>query len=307
MPRDAKVYSVLIASPSDVQVERHVLRDVVYDWNRIHSRKDGLVLLPVLWETDAHPASGDRPQQIINRQIVDESDIVIAVFWYRMGSATGAHPSGTAEEIDRFLKNRKQVLVYFSEANIPIDHDPDQLRTLKSYRDVLKNSALIWTFKDPEHLHKLATAHLASAINELVLQGSGAPVLQTGESKRIRRPEITVVGEYPPHQSLQLSSAKPMSVRSLDYMTNEGVRIAREEFTALRGHQIEVPIQHDHLVKIHNLKPRTGAEAIAVKFKLRFTWDGEEGEIQEVYLPAMMMPGFKSINSTATYYMNVIA
>ena len=61
------------------------------------------MLEPVGWETHSVPELGDRPQAIINRQILRESDLLIAVFWTRIGTATGAHPSGTVEEIEEHL------------------------------------------------------------------------------------------------------------------------------------------------------------------------------------------------------------
>lgn len=96
-------YSVMIASPSDVVQERRQIREVIHEWNSIHAAERGVVLLPVGWETHTAPAMGDRPQALINEQIVRECDLLIAVFWTKIGSPTGEEISGTVEEIKKHL------------------------------------------------------------------------------------------------------------------------------------------------------------------------------------------------------------
>ena len=99
MAYSANVYNVLIASPSDVAEERQLVRQDVYSWNELHSRDLNVVLLPVSWETHIAPQLGDRPQGIINKELVDISDALIGIFWTRLGSPTGVEASGTVEEI----------------------------------------------------------------------------------------------------------------------------------------------------------------------------------------------------------------
>ncbi len=47
------------------------------------------VLLPLRWETHTAPEYGTRPQEVINRAIVDECDLLVGIFWTRIGSHTG--------------------------------------------------------------------------------------------------------------------------------------------------------------------------------------------------------------------------
>ena len=69
MSYPATVFRIMIASPSDVEAERKIIRDVIHQWNAMHSKATSLVLLPVGWETHSAPEMGDRPQEIINKQI----------------------------------------------------------------------------------------------------------------------------------------------------------------------------------------------------------------------------------------------
>lgn len=96
----ANVLNVMIASPSDVIQERLAIRDVITEWNTIHARDRKTVLMSIGWETHAVPDMGDRPQAIINKQLLHDADLLVAVFWARLGSPTGVAASGTIEEIE---------------------------------------------------------------------------------------------------------------------------------------------------------------------------------------------------------------
>ena len=115
MPYDAKVVTVVIASPGDVAQERLAAQRIVYEWNAIHSRDRAIVLQPVMWETHASPAMGDRAQGIINHQIIKDADLLVAIFWTRIGTPTGAAASGTVEEIEEHLKASKPAMIYFRQ------------------------------------------------------------------------------------------------------------------------------------------------------------------------------------------------
>src|SRR5579871_1904897 len=109
MPRETRCYEVLIASPGDVQAERQIIVECIDDWNAAHSRSSSVILQPRRWELDVYPELGDRPQEIINKQIVDTADIVLGVFWHRIGTPTGQAESGTVEEIERFVAAKRPV------------------------------------------------------------------------------------------------------------------------------------------------------------------------------------------------------
>jgi hypothetical protein len=142
MVRNATVLRVFIASPSDVNAEREVIANVVGRWNAVHSVSTGIVLEPVRWETHAHPDAGAPPQEIINHQIVDDSDIVVGIFWTRLGTPTPKAESGTTEEIERLRSRNKHVLLYFSTAPLPQQHDREQFLKLQAYKATLQKDTL---------------------------------------------------------------------------------------------------------------------------------------------------------------------
>ena len=112
-------------------------------------------ILQIHWKSHSHPDAGANPQDILNRQIVDESDFIIAVFWTKLGTPTDHYDSGTVEEIEKFIQAGKPVLLYFSnQPVVPGSVDTEQFDRLKEYQEKIKNKALyaefstVWNFRE---------------------------------------------------------------------------------------------------------------------------------------------------------------
>lgn len=149
MAYNARVYRILIASPSDVIEERNQISKVIQEWNDLQSFNRKVVLLPLKWETHSSPELGKRPQDIINKEVVDYCDMAVGVFWTRIGSPTGTHKSGTIEEIERVGKSGKIVMLYFSKAKIEPDSiELEQYQNLKEFKKKTYPNGLIETYTD---------------------------------------------------------------------------------------------------------------------------------------------------------------
>ncbi|WP_019281408.1 DUF4062 domain-containing protein [Vibrio anguillarum] len=164
MTYKAEVHRILIASPGDVEKERNQISNTINDWNCVHSESHGKVLLPVRWETHAKPGAG-RAQELINEQIVKKCDILIGVFWTRLGSPTGEHASGTVEEIEEFLAAGKPVMLYFSGKDIPNDVDLEQLQLLRNFKKEMQNKCLFFEYKDLIELKEHISRHVSLQLN----------------------------------------------------------------------------------------------------------------------------------------------
>ncbi|MGC5643725.1 DUF4062 domain-containing protein [Kocuria sabuli] len=163
----------MIASPSDVSEARETVHTALTSWNEANTANRGLALVPLRWETSTVPMLGDHPQAIINKQLVEKADIVFALFGSKLGRATAAAASGTAEEIQEAQQAGKPVHLYFSTAPHANDVDPEQLLALREFKEELESRGLYGTFSNPEELN----AKVWQAIeHDLQVLGATAPV-----------------------------------------------------------------------------------------------------------------------------------
>lgn len=177
MPFKAQTYRVLIASPNDLTDEREVATEAVNEWNAQHAAAESVVLLPVKWETHARPQSGVRPQEAINKQLVRRCDILVGIFWTKLGTNTGVAESGTVEEINHFLSAGKPALLYFSCR--PIDPNKINLgdhKKLKKFKEATYKKALVGNFNTLDDLRH-------TLLRDLVLQISALRTLPGGKGR----------------------------------------------------------------------------------------------------------------------------
>jgi nucleoside 2-deoxyribosyltransferase len=169
MPIEAKLYRVLIASPGDVADERAIVREEIARWNAMHSETMKIVLLPTGWERDATPDLRERGQAVINRQLVDNCDLLIGVFWTRIGTPTPEAESGTVEEIERAAAEGKRCIVYFSDQPVsPSTVDPEQYERLQQYKKELNQRGLTCLYEDNSEFKEKVSRHITTAIQEIV-------------------------------------------------------------------------------------------------------------------------------------------
>jgi hypothetical protein len=172
MSYSAKVFRILIASPSDVEVEREIAVKTIQEWNDLNSAERQVVLLPLRWETHAAPEFGRRPQQIINEQVVDHCDILVGIFWTRIGSPTGKAESGTLEEIERVAEQGKLVMLYFSQSKQQPDQlDLEQLAQLREFKSKTFPNALVENFSSQIDFRDKLSKHLEIQLRTLMAQG----------------------------------------------------------------------------------------------------------------------------------------
>lgn len=198
MSFDAKVFKILIASPGDVENERQMIPEVIAKWNNAHAEHEKCILLPVKWETSAAPSMGDRPQALINEQLVQSCDMVIGVFWTRLGSPTGASSSGTAEEIEWFISNKKPAMIYFSSQPLPQSTDLKQFEALQSFKKKLQATGLVGSYQNiddlREQLRDQISHHIRNLIAPISPRASVPPTQSLGEAAKdfIKKDEVYI-------------------------------------------------------------------------------------------------------------------
>ena len=158
MAYQATVIPIMIASPGDVAEEREVIRTVVHDWNDVNASVSRVMLAAVGWETHSSPELGARPQELINSRLLKDCDLLVGVFWTRLGTPTGKSPSGTVEEIEEHVAAGKPAMIYFSSRPVaPESIDADQYAQVKAIREKWKSKGLIETYENTSDFrHKFA-------------------------------------------------------------------------------------------------------------------------------------------------------
>ena len=133
----------MIGAPSDIKEEVQIAKDVINEWNYVHTELHHKVLLPLHWSISAYPNSGKHPQKIINEQVVDKSDLLICTFGSKLGTPTDTDISGSVEEINEHLKAGKDVMIFFRK-NLEIESldDMQQVEKLLKFKESIKGNAL---------------------------------------------------------------------------------------------------------------------------------------------------------------------
>ena len=109
---------IFIASPGDVKEQRDAIEKLIWEWNNEHTDFKNIVLMPIRWENNSTASYriNQDGQAVINEQILEDSDILIAIFGHKIGTRTMTGKSGTVEEINYFYnKYKRGVGVFFVE------------------------------------------------------------------------------------------------------------------------------------------------------------------------------------------------
>jgi len=167
MAYQAQVYNVMIASPSDVAAERALVQKIVYEWNAVNSFTRRIVLQPISWETHSAPSMGDHPQHILNEQVLAKSDLLVGVFWTRVGTETPSYESGSVEEIEKHILAAKPAMLYFSNSPVhPDSVDYAQYERLKQFKASCVSRGLYASYDGLTEFRDQFYRHLQLKINE---------------------------------------------------------------------------------------------------------------------------------------------
>ncbi len=132
-----RAHNLLLSTPSDVP--KRVINAVeraVTAWNLAHGTTTGHMFLEHHWIRDAVPEAADDPQSILDRQLVDPSECLLALFYRRLGTPTPRSASGVVEEIDRMVRNGRgcRTAVYFLQTSPPLGDDGGQWQALQQFK-----------------------------------------------------------------------------------------------------------------------------------------------------------------------------
>ncbi len=168
MPRDLKTYTLFIAAPGDIIKEKEVIKKLAEEWNKLQGAFKNVRIETTDW-SDAFPEFNNHPQAIINEQIFDHCDFVVAIFWTKFGAPTIVADSGTEEEILRAIQQNKPLMLYFSDARKkPSEIDHVAYERIKKFRKDHQNNGLYKIYDTESDFEEKLRHDLAKMINKII-------------------------------------------------------------------------------------------------------------------------------------------
>lgn len=178
-----QILRVVVASPSDVASERAIAAAVLEDLNKSICADRGLRMEAVRWETDTFPGfHPEGPQGLIDPILrIEESDILIGIFWRRFGKPTTTAASGTEHEFwlayEAWKRNgRPQVMVYFNQKPYTPQskEETDQWGRVLEFRRSFPEEGLWCPYKGTAQFEKLLRDHLTNFLRSRIPVSRGA-------------------------------------------------------------------------------------------------------------------------------------
>jgi hypothetical protein len=140
------------------------VNNAVNRWNLIYGRKFGAVVVPTHWKLHSTAEHGGRPQEALNEQLVKNADILVALFWHRLGSTTGVAESGTVEEINEAHESGAYVAILSCSRDWPRDADTTQVEALRAFYEEIRSQSLVLDYADAGDLARHVDAILTQAV-----------------------------------------------------------------------------------------------------------------------------------------------
>lgn len=169
---DGRIVRVMLGCPSDIEDEVAVFTGEICLWNQEHAEEYAVSLVPKHWSTHTHPRLDDRPQGVVNSQLTTRADVLVAVFWTRLGSDTGEAESGTVEEIRAFHRSGRPVKLYFSDAPVPApklaDHEfVKEYERVKKFREEARKLGVHGSYTGVDDFKRQLRSHLLMEVRQL--------------------------------------------------------------------------------------------------------------------------------------------
>ncbi|MBO9202038.1 MULTISPECIES: hypothetical protein [Niastella] len=182
---DGKTIHILIASPSDVTVERELLVNSLETKFRREGFESqcGKRIIIRGWEELA--SQSGYGQDIINKQVLKKVDIVLAVFKHKLGTPTidpttsvKREESGTAEELLFAINNSSTnnpplgMAYFFSEApnmsfdSIEFEKSVEEWKRLKKFKQDIRHKILYKEYSSSDKLLTQACSDISENIRQ---------------------------------------------------------------------------------------------------------------------------------------------
>ena len=200
MPKPVLVLRTVVASPSDVKRERDSLPAIFEEVNRDTAGPARLHLELSRWETDSYPGFHPQgPQGLIDPILnIGDCDLLIGIFWSKMGTPTPSGQTGTEHEFGTALESyrrnqRPQIMAYFCER--PPSADKNESASVRAFRDNFPGEGLHCPYTSVRNFQKLVAAHLRNYLRDQIhtIWGKEAAQLRESDERRSSQPPTAAI------------------------------------------------------------------------------------------------------------------
>lgn len=176
MPVAKTLFTVLLSSPSDVEPERKIVSNIVDEINEIHKNsRFGLILKT--WDKDVSPSLiMKNGQNLIDLEFnYEQADLLIGVFYKKLGTPVLDSESGTVHEINNAInsyvkKSTPDIKLYFKRVNISLsdtdERDIEQYSKLVNKKREYMKLGIVQEFNNTKEFENMCRKHLFKFFNE---------------------------------------------------------------------------------------------------------------------------------------------
>jgi hypothetical protein len=239
------VRRLLVSGPSDItDADLDAVAAAVGRWNAVYGPAYATAIVPLSWRHHAVAEYGEPAQDLLNDQLVDQADIVVALFWTRLGSPTSNAVSGTAEEIERAAAGRKNVAVLHCGRPMPTDVDLSEVGRLRTFLTDVRSRALLLSYHDEAELQR----HVENILARFVTKD------QTLAQVAASEPAVAVADVWPRVESRPVLRFGRESADFYLVLENRGTAVA-EDVTFWLDQPTGSGPEHSVLPEVLNVAP----------------------------------------------------
>ena len=231
MPTPVLVLRAVVASPADVKPERDALLGIFAEVNRDTAGPARLHLELSRWETDSYPGfHAEGPQGLIDPILnIKDCDLLIGIFWSRMGTPTPSGRTGTEHEFDTAVASwgrhrRPQIMAYFCTRRPPVTAEQTQIARVQTFKEGFPREGLHWPYASRAEFEKLVALHLRNYLRQQIDTIWGpdfAGLLQEDRHRTSAAPVAAILGRTSTRDSFDRDIDQDLAMSGLRRIGHE--------------------------------------------------------------------------------------
>lgn len=163
--KNVQEIKIFLASPGDLKIERKIVFETIDELNSTICHHNNLTLKIIDWEKYTYPGLGDDGQDVINKQLDDDYDIFLCLFWKKIGTPTKRAKSGTVEELEIALQKYEngesiEIMLYFKNEPIEPDEIDASIFEVKKIKKQAQSLGLYKEFKTQQQFQTIFRTNL---------------------------------------------------------------------------------------------------------------------------------------------------